>query len=345
MTLMPPDESLPTVGDRYVLVELIDGDDRREIWRGHDDLAGRRVLITRYLDAEAGWRTTFDRRARQLEALSDPGIASTFAHDAADDPPWLVAAFVEGETADVLSADLTADDALAVLGQAGLALATAHGAGVAHGRLDAAHIRVRPDGSVAVFDFAVDHVPTTDGDLAALTALAHSMLDDAAAESTDIASFVQLLDRGDWRDPADIGRTALALAAAERLHEPTAVAHQASDDVADEPEPPRPWYDEEERKQVRNRLIALGAIVVLGGAALLRIFNSGAGETSVPSVIGEPYVQAQHELNEVGLRTTETITSGPVGTEGTVVAQTPHGGQRVKIGSLVTLTVAATSAR
>ena len=72
----------------------------------------------------------------------------------------------------------------------------------------------------------------------------------------------------------DIGRTALALATAERLHDPENVLHPAADEAADAPESPRPWYDEAERKQVRNRLIALGA---MGGSMLFRRRAGGGG--------------------------------------------------------------------
>jgi serine/threonine-protein kinase len=343
MTVMPPDDSLPAVGDRYVLVDRLGGDEGREVWRGHDDLAGRRVVVTIYHPADEAWRTGFDRRARQLEVLADPGIASTLAHDSGADDPWLVTSFVEGATAAEIAADpgLTTDDALAIIGQAALALGTAHGAGVGHGGLSTSRIQVRPDGSVALLDFAIDRSPSPADDIAALRRIAHELLDGTAdAAGAAVASFVRLLDAGDWDDPADIGRTALALAAAQRVNEPTSLVPPPATPEP-EAETPRPWYDEDERKRVRNRLIALGAIVVLGGAALLRIFSSGAGQTSVPSVIGESYVQAQHELNEIGLRTSETITTGPTGSEGTVLAQSPHGGQRVKVGSVVSLTVAA----
>lgn len=338
---------METVGERYVLVELLSADEKHEVWRGHDDLAGRQVVITRFLETSAEWRVAFARRARQLQALADPGIASILAHDATADPPWLVAAFVDGETAAMVAADpgLSPDDALAVIGQTALALATMQGAGVGHGRLDGEHIQVRPDGSIALISFVVDRSPSPAEDLVALGALARELLDEEARKTPDVATFLGLLAAGDWGDPGDIGRTALALAAAQRaggtmrVH-PTAEEADESEEETD-PEPPRPWYDEDERKRVRNRLIALGAIVVIGGVVLLRIFGSGAGQTSVPNVIGVPYVQALHDLNEQGLRGNETITTGPVGSEGTVIAQDPSAGQQEKVGSVVDLTVAA----
>ncbi|HVW80097.1 MAG TPA: PASTA domain-containing protein [Mycobacteriales bacterium] len=345
-----PEESAPlqSVGERYVLVEQLSASERHETWRGHDDHAGRQVVITRFHDVTDEWRTGFERRARQLEALSDPGIASVLAHDTHDQPPWIAVAYVDGITVTAMRAedDLTADDALAVIGQTAFALAAAHGVGIGHGALDGDHVQVRPDGSVALLGFAMTATaPAPRADLAALARLAHELLDHAAGADTDIADLLRLLDAGDWDDPGDIGRTTLALAAAARaganlpIRPEPAAADSADDDAVTDPR--RPWYDETERKRVRNRLIALGAIVVLGGAVLLRIFSAGAGHTAVPDVVGIPYVEAQHDLNEVGLRGSETITTGPTGTEGTVIAQDPVSGQQAKVGSVVRLTVSA----
>jgi hypothetical protein len=268
-------------------------------------------------------------------------------HDADDSPPWLASSWIDGATVAALSADddITPDDALAVIGQTALALAAAHSAGIGHGGVDADHVIVRSDGSVALTGFAVATTPPPASDLPALAQLAEGLLGDAP--DPEVGRFLGWLTGKDGA-PADnvteIGRTALALAAAQRggtSQTPLTPSDATPKSAADETGGPR--YDEDERKRVRNRLIALGAIVVIGGAALLRIFSSGAGQATVPSVIGLPYVQAQHQLNEVGLRASETFTTGPLATEGTVIAQDPQGGRRVKVGTLVNLTVNASS--
>ncbi len=343
-----PPVPLETVGERYVLVGLVEADARREIWRGHDDLASRPVAVTRYLQPTDEWRRRFDQRARALEALSDPGIASILRHDADDDLPWLVTAWVDGETVNALDADggFSVDDALATVGQAAFALAAARDAGIGHGRIDADHILVRPDGSVALIGFATDSTPAPDADLPALGRVATALIAVDSPLDPEVATFLAALcgDSGARpTDPADVGRTALALASAHRT-KPGSGAVERRDQPAPSAKeaatPGQRWYDDEERKRVRNRLIALGAIVVIGGAVLLRILNSGAGQATVPSVVGLPYVQAQHQLNEVGFRASETLTTGPAGSVGTVIAQDPPGGTRAKVGTLVHLTVA-----
>ncbi|HWC35621.1 MAG TPA: PASTA domain-containing protein [Mycobacteriales bacterium] len=346
--MTPPDEPgrLETIGERYMLVDRIAADERREVWRGHDDLTSRPVAITRFLDATPEWRTRFDRRARALAVLSDPGIASTLRHDAHDTHPWVATAWVEGESVATIEATdgFTADDALAVVGQTALALAGAHAAGIGHGGLDASSIIVRPDGSVALIGFALDAEPAPAADRPALAAVARDLLaSDPASVDPQVARLLERMGRAGAADDdlLDIGRTALALAIAQRGETSLAAVPPAGDPDAADAEPARrPWYDEAERKRVRNRLIALGAIVVIGGAALLRIFSSGAGQATVPSVIGLPFAQAQHQLNEVGFRANETLTTGPVGSVGTVIAQDPPGGTRTKVGTLIQLTVA-----
>ncbi len=341
---------LSTVGERYVLVERLDADAAVERWRGHDDLAGRKVIVRRFLDADDAWRDGFRRRAGQLSALSIPGVTSVLAYDADDAVPWLVETYVDGHPASALTTDtaVTTDDALAIVGQATLALATMHDAGAGHGSVSAEHVIVRPDGSVALTEPVMTANPALAEDRAALARLARALCTpaDSPVPGPPVTGLVARLDRSDGSDLADLGRTALALASAQRTgaSTPASIATARTDpDAAPAPEPSRPRYDDDERKRVRNRLIALGAIVVIGGAALLRIFSSGAGQTTVPSVIGLPYVEAQHQLNEVGLRVSATFTTGPLETQGTVRFEDPQGGSRVKVGTLVHLTVVTSS--
>jgi hypothetical protein len=352
----PDDQPVPleTVGERYLLVELLDADERREVWRSHDDLASRQAVVIRYLNPPPSWHEAFDRRARRLERLSDPGVATVLRHDAHDDPPWLVTAWIDGETVASIAATapFSVDDALAVVGQAAFALAAAHDAGVGHGRLDADHIMVRPDGSVALIGFAVDADPSPAADRPALARLATALIRGGERDlPPDVTRFLDWLAGGGATQPvapAEVARTALALAAAQRAGQSsTALATDPSIEAgeATAPESPRPWYSEEERKRVRNRLIALGAIVVVGGAILLRIFASGAGQATVPRVVGLPFSQAQQQLNEAGFRAGETLTTGPAGSVGTVIAQDPPGGTSAKVGGVVHLTVVTAETR
>jgi tRNA A-37 threonylcarbamoyl transferase component Bud32 len=342
------DAPMITVGERYVLVEELAADDKREVWRGHDDLASRQVVVKLYDGPDAEdpqWRRRFDHRARQLAALSEPGIASVLEHDAEDSPVWIAFANVPGTTleATISATELDPEHALRIVGQAALALKAAHDVGLTHGDLTARHLMLRPDGSVALIGFDLSTAAGPAHDLADLRILAHELLPRTEANS-ETGRFLGWLDGGKQpapTDPGDIGRTALALAVALRGGPVTPVIPAAATS-APEGEPTaeqarRPWYDEDERRRVRNGLIALATIVVIAGAALLILINRGGGPniTTVPSVVGLTLTDAQTQLTEQLLVVNENLTDP----QGRVTAESPAAGTRVKVGTTVTLTV------
>jgi tRNA A-37 threonylcarbamoyl transferase component Bud32 len=335
-----------TVGGRYVLVEEIDTNDDREVWRGHDDLASRQVVVKLYdgPDAEdTQWRQRFDRQATRLRALSDPGIASVLDHDAAEAPVWIAFANITGEGLDhaVAAGSLTGEQALRTIGQIALAVKAVHDVGLTHGALSARHVMLRPGGSVALIGFDLTTAATATDDIAALRRLAGALLDDNATTVAEADRFLRWLAGGKDpapTDPGDIGRTALALAVAARGDVPASSRAERSEPAAPAARgAPRPWYDEAERKRVRNGLIALGTIVVVAGAALLWLVDRGGGPThvSVPSVIGLTLTDAQNQLTGDVLRVNENITDPT----GVVTAQSPTAGTDVKVGTTVTLTI------
>lgn len=343
------DAPMITVGERYVLVEELAADDDREVWRGHDDLASRQVVVKLYDGPDAEdpqWRDAFHHGAQRLAALSDPGIASVLEHDAADSPVWIAFANVPGQTLDGLveAGSLTPDRALRAVGQAALALKAAHDVGLVHGALTSRHVIQRPDGSVALIGFDLTTTASIATDLVDLRSLAHELLP-AADGDAETERFLRWLD-GDKQpaptDPGDIGRTALALAVSLRGGTATPVvptpSEPSGEQVAAGREPRRPWYDEAERKRVRNGLIALASVVVIAGAALLWLIDRGGGPntTTVPSVIGLTLNDAQNQLTEQLLVVNENVTDP----KGQVVAESPVAGTRVKVGTTVNLTVA-----
>jgi tRNA A-37 threonylcarbamoyl transferase component Bud32 len=343
------DVPMITVGERYVLVEELAAAEDREVWRGHDDVANRQVVVKIFDGADADdphWRARFHGRAQQLASLSDPGIARVLEHDADDTPVWIAFANVPGEPLDevVAGSPPSPEHAMRIVGQAALALASAHQVGLAHGDVCTRHLMLRPDGSVALIGFDLSTTSGTAEDLAGLRALAHELLPvgDSDAETT---RFLRWLDGDKGRapsDPGDIGRTALALAVSLRGGATTPVVPAPAEPVAEatsaETDPRRPWYDEAERRRVRNGLITLASIVVIAGAALLWLLDRGGGPntTTVPSVIGMTLNDAQKQLTEQLLVVNENITDP----QGLVTAESPVAGARVKVGTTVTLTIA-----
>jgi serine/threonine protein kinase len=356
-----PDLTPRSLDERYLLVEQLATDPTHESWRGFDDLAGRPVIATIYLAVATDdeWRDRFDQAARRLEVLSHPGLASTLAHDARDIQPWLVTSAVDGDLVDEILVEdggLSPDDAMAIVGQTAIAVKTAHDTGIAHGSIDGQHIVVRPDGSSALVGFELPTTRRAADDLTALAALAHRLLPDPASAGDeriagDVVGFLRWVGSAAATDAGEIGRTALALAASIRGAHTTSVtpapnrapsasveAPVEATEPTDEPRGPRrPWYDEAERKRVRNGLIAIGTIVVVFGAALLWLIDrGGSGNTAtVPSVVGERLSEAQYQITQDALRDTENITDGSA----YVTGQSPVAGTVVKYGTLITLTI------
>jgi hypothetical protein len=200
---------------------------------------------------------------------------------------------------------------------------------------------------VSIIGFAVDGSATRDDDLDALVDLAATLLDtepvSTSGHASDVKQFMTSLQAPERdarpRDASEIGRTALAVAA--RINgdaaPPPPVPPQAE---APEPEPTA--YESEadaQRKMVRNRLIVLSTIVVVGGAALLRFVGEGAGDVTVPLVTNLKIDQAELRLTTEGMRSSESCTIG-TSSGGVVVRQSPAAGRSVKAGSVVTLTYA-----
>jgi hypothetical protein len=344
------EQTARTFNDRYVLGRQLTTGAAREVWQAHDDLVSRAVALKIFFGDRAGepsWRTAFGHDAARLAALSHPGIAKVYEYGLFDDEAWLAMAFVNGQPLARLTDQtppMPADEALDIIGQAGLAVQAAHDVGIAHGNLGVDAVLIRPEGAVALIGFAVGSGGSQAEDLRALGALAERCLQPSqATHSPEITDFVDWLNNPERPQPpsdaAEVGRTALALAASEdgghtTTVVPRATARSAMDDTASAP----PRYDEAERKMVRNRLIVLGTIVVVGGAALLRFVGKGGGEVVVPSVVNLPISQADLDLTRAGLRPSETCVVGD-DSGNTVVTQFPSAGLHVKAGSSVTLTL------
>lgn len=340
-----------TFGDRYVLGEQLTAGETREVWRAHDDIVSRQVALKIFFGAQAAdpaWRERFRHDARRLAALSHPGIAKVYQHDESDDEAWLAMAFVGGAP---LAERLTGDDpldvatALDIVGQTAFAVQAAHDVGVAHGAIGPASVMVRTDGVVSLIGFALATGATQAADMRALGALAKQCLTGPAVSTSrqapDVEDFVDWVTTPDRpkppRDAAEIGRTALALVASLQAGHTTSVVPSSASAAMTETPGAEPRYDEAERKQVRNRLIVLGTIVVVGGGALLRFVGQGAGDVTVPSVVGLPIDQAKLQLTKGRLNnTTQCVVGKDSG--GTVVSQLPLVGASVKAGSTVVLT-------
>lgn len=352
------------VGGRYVLIERLAAGPDSTVWRAHDDVVNRPVVVKLFTaprGTDPAWRAEFGPTADRLVALSHPGLAKVHEHGETADSCWLAMACADGDTlADRLATDppMTASEVLDLIGQAALALGASHASGVAHGAVEPSNLLVA-GGVVRVVGYSFASTATAEADVRALGELARDALDRSTPDadgggtnalSSDIADFLSWTAGTDRARPVaeatEVGRTALALSGGLAGRHTTSVVpgQTGPDGEAKKPQQPvETPYEEMQRKRVRNRLIALGAIVVIGGAILLRFVGQGGGDVTVPDVVGLPLDQAQITLTSAGLRDTQSVVAGGTDSGGTVAAESPAAGTRVKAGTTVTLTLAAGS--
>jgi hypothetical protein len=231
--------------------------------------------------------------------------------------------------------ELTDPQLLDVVGQIGFALQSLHDQGRAHGHVTADAITLHDDGSVTLQspDPAAIATPAEMAeDLAALGRMARELLPADSDPAT--RGFLDRLAgaRGSSADAGDIARTALALAAGGMPAATTRTAAPSPPPTAAAPADP-------EQRRVRNRFIAVGAVVVLVGLVLLKA--CGGGGQAVPDVTGDTYRGANSTLHAHGFVARERTAPVKAGQRvGTVVAEFPAAGSRPRAGSTITVTVA-----
>jgi serine/threonine-protein kinase len=131
-----------------------------EVYRAHDARLGRDVAIKVLPEIVAGNSeriARFEREARTLASLNDPHIGHIYGVEEAAGVKALVLELVEGPTLAerIARGRIPLDEALAIAGQIGSALETAHEQGIVHRDLKPANIKLREDGTVKVLDFGL----------------------------------------------------------------------------------------------------------------------------------------------------------------------------------------------
>ncbi|HVA60865.1 MAG TPA: protein kinase [Mycobacteriales bacterium] len=149
------------LGDRYTLLVRIAGGGMGEVWRARDGVLDRTVAV-KLLRADLGddehFRLRFRDEAKNTAALSHPGIANVFDYGEQDGLAYLVMELVDGEPLSTVlqrEGPLPPAQALGIVGQAALALQSAHDAGVVHRDVKPGNLLIRSDGVVKVTDFGI----------------------------------------------------------------------------------------------------------------------------------------------------------------------------------------------
>ena len=149
------------LGDRYVLQERIASGGMADVWRGVDDVLKRDVAVKVMRadpDNEEIFLERFRDEAQHSAALMHTNITTVFDFGEDDHRTYLVMELVEGLPLSAVIRDqgaMSPEPVRSILGQAALALATAHEAGVVHRDVKPANILVREDGLVKLTDFGI----------------------------------------------------------------------------------------------------------------------------------------------------------------------------------------------
>lgn len=157
------------LGDRYVLQERIASGGMADVWRGLDDVLKRDVAVKVMRadpDNEEIFAERFRDEALHSAALLHANITTVFDYGEDDHRTYLVMELVQGLPLSAIIRDQGAmqpEAVRSILGQAALALGTAHEAGVVHRDVKPANILVREDGLVKLTDFGIARAIDTIG--------------------------------------------------------------------------------------------------------------------------------------------------------------------------------------
>jgi hypothetical protein len=155
-----PDLSGSALDGRYELHALIGEGAFGRVYRGLDRRLARPVavkLIKPWWAEDDAWVERFQREARLLARISDPGIVQIYDIGHADSGPYYVAELVDGESLAkrLRRGALGAAEARAIAEQLCHALAGAHAQGIVHCDVKPANVLITTAGNVKVGDFGV----------------------------------------------------------------------------------------------------------------------------------------------------------------------------------------------
>ncbi len=155
-----PDLAGLALDGRYELHELLGEGAFGRVYRGTDRRLRRSVavkVIKPWWAEDSAWVERFQREARLLASVKDPGIVQIFDIGHAEEGPYYVAELVEGESlADRLAREpIPPEQARTIAERLCNALGSAHRQGVLHCDVKPANILLGAGGEVKVGDFGV----------------------------------------------------------------------------------------------------------------------------------------------------------------------------------------------
>jgi serine/threonine-protein kinase len=155
-----PDLAGSALDARYELHVLIGEGAFGRVYRGLDRRLMRPVavkVIKPWWAQDSAWVERFEREARLLARISDPGIVQVFDIGESEQGPYYVAELVDGESlAERIARGVISEaEAVSVAERLCRALASAHAQGIVHCDVKPANVLLARDGRLKVGDFGV----------------------------------------------------------------------------------------------------------------------------------------------------------------------------------------------
>jgi len=148
-----------TIGPYRILGSLGAGG-MGEVFKALDPRVGRQValkVLPEELARDPDRRRRFEQEARLAASLNHPNLMAIYDVGLDQDPPFIVAELVPGESLRLLISRgaLMPRKAVDLAAQIAAALAAAHAAGIVHRDLKPENVIVTPDGTAKILDFGV----------------------------------------------------------------------------------------------------------------------------------------------------------------------------------------------
>jgi serine/threonine protein kinase len=169
MSMSQVGSGLPRLlAERYELSEQVASGGMTSVWRGHDRVLGRDVVVKVLhpeLAADPSFRARFHEEAVNAARLTHPNIVALYDTGEPGDVAYVVMELVNGPTlreAIGRHGPLPPSRAARLSMEVSAALDYAHQAGVCHGSLKPGNILLAEDGTVKVADFSIARAATED---------------------------------------------------------------------------------------------------------------------------------------------------------------------------------------